>query len=64
MENPVTSRIYVGSVDPLSITVKGNIIHGDQDGIFAAGPIVVKKASLNLFRGVTSPFVSTPLYGG
>jgi hypothetical protein len=62
--DPVTSGIYVGSVDPLSITVKDNIIHSDQDGIFAAGAVVVKKPSLNLFHAVPTPFVSTPAYAG
>ena len=62
--DPVTSGIYVGSVDPLSITVKDNIIHNDQDGIFAAGAVVVKKPSLNLFHAVPTPFVSTPAYAG
>jgi parallel beta-helix repeat protein len=62
--DPNTTAIYVGSVDPLSITVSGNIMHNDVNGIFAAGSVKVKKASVNLFHRVTNPFVSTPVYGG
>jgi hypothetical protein len=62
--DPNSTAIYVGSVDPLSITVADNIMHNDVNGIFAAGSVTVKKASLNLFQRVANPFVSTPVYGG
>jgi hypothetical protein len=60
----VTSGIYLGSVDPLSITIWGNVIHSDQDGIFTAGPVTVNGTFFNRYFGVANPFVSTPTYAG
>ncbi len=59
-----TSGVYVGSVDPLSITISGNIIHNDTDGIFTAGPVTTNGGNFNLFLAVLSSVVTTPVYGG
>ena len=59
-----TSGIYLGSVDPLSVTIWGNVIHNDQDGIFTAGPVSVNGTFFNHYFGVADPFVSTPTYAG
>lgn len=61
--DPVTTGVYIGSFDPLTITIVGNVIHNDQDGIFAAGSPTVEGVSSNLFFGVGAPFV-TSSYGG
>jgi hypothetical protein len=59
-----TSGIYLGSVDSLSITIWGNVIHDDQDGIFTAGAVTVNGTFFNHYFGVADPFVSTPTYAG
>ena len=33
--------MYLGSVSPASVTVAFNAVHGNQYGIFAAGPVTV-----------------------
>lgn len=62
--DPSTTGIYLGSFDPLTITIVDNVIHNDQYGIFAAGGPTVQGASSNQFFDVGTPFVSTPTYGG
>lgn len=62
--DPNTSGIYLGSIDPMSITVSGNTIHNDQDGIFAAGAVTVNGTYSNHFFAVADRFTSTPTYAG
>jgi parallel beta-helix repeat protein len=59
-----TTGVYLGSVDPASVTVAFNLIHGNQYGIFAAGPVTVVGKSFNLFAGDVTPFGSIPVYAG
>jgi parallel beta-helix repeat protein len=58
-----TTGVYLGSVSPLSVVVTGNAIHGNQYGIFAAGPVTVVGKFSNCFN-VAVPFGSTPVYAG
>ena len=44
-----TTGVYVGSVDPLRITVIGNRIHDNHNGIFAAGPVTIVRTNANVF---------------
>jgi hypothetical protein len=62
--DPGTTGVYLGSASPLSVTVALNVIHGNQYGIFAAGPMTVVGKSFNLFFANGSPFGSTPTYAG
>lgn len=48
-----TTGVYVGTVDPLTITIVGNRIHGDHYGIFLAGPVTVHQLQANHFHDVT-----------
>jgi hypothetical protein len=59
-----TTGIYLGDVSPLSITVAGNTILGDQIGIFTAGSINIGKERQNSFVRVATPVAGTPTYSG
>jgi hypothetical protein len=48
-----TTGIYLGSLTPQTITVKGNRIHDDYYGIFMSGPVTMV-AKHNSFLRVTS----------
>lgn len=64
----VTTGIYLGSVESLSITIIGNVIHKDQDGIYAAGTststITVHGSARNRFLHVVNDVVSVSTYAG
>ena len=62
--DPFTTGVFVGSVDPLSVVVKGNLIHNNHYGIFTAGPVTVIGKHHNVFVGVTHRFGSTTPYTG
>jgi parallel beta-helix repeat protein len=62
--DPYTTGIYVGSFDPLSISVTGNVFEGDQYGIFTAGPVFTSGVPFNSYDDVTTPYYNTPDYGG
>jgi parallel beta-helix repeat protein len=47
-----TTGIYLGSLAPQTITVKGNKIHDDYYGIFMSGPVTMTGSS-NQFQNVT-----------
>jgi parallel beta-helix repeat protein len=57
-----TTGVYVGSVDPLAIVVRHNVIQDDHFGIFTAGTITVVGGHRNTYvhvphhRGTTSPY--------
>jgi parallel beta-helix repeat protein len=59
--DPFTTGVYVGSVDPLTIVVRRNLIRNDHFGIFTAGAVTVR-AHGNTYmhvphhRGSTSPY--------
>lgn len=59
-----TTGIYLGDASPLSITVAGNTILGDQIGIFTAGTIGIRKELQNSFVRVATPVAGTPTYAG
>jgi hypothetical protein len=59
-----TTGIYVGSVDPVTITVRGNLIHDNHYGIFTAGKVKVNGAMRNAFVNVAEKRGSTAVYGG
>jgi parallel beta-helix repeat protein len=48
-----TTGIYLGSLSPQTITVKGNQIHDDYYGIFTSGPVTLT-AKNNQFHHVTT----------
>jgi parallel beta-helix repeat protein len=62
--DPATTGVYLGSVSPASVVVAFNAIHGNQYGIFAAGPVTVVGKQFNFFFANGSPFGSTPVYAG
>lgn len=55
--------VYIGDVDPLTVTVSGNTIHDNYYGIFTAGPVTVK-GSNNHFLRVVKNRGSVATYGG
>lgn len=50
-----TTGVFVGSVTPLSITVKNNVIENDKVGVFTSGPVTVTGQQRNAFHNVTTP---------
>lgn len=50
-----TTGVLVATVDPLAITVSGNVISDNQFGIWTTGPATVAGARANAFRDVTEP---------
>jgi nitrous oxidase accessory protein NosD len=59
--DPDTTGVYLGDASPLAITVAGNVISGDHDGIFSAGgPVTVRGTGTNRFRDVAVTSASTP----
>jgi parallel beta-helix repeat protein len=50
-----TTGVFVGSVTPLSITVKNNRIEDNKVGIFTSGPVTVTGQQHNVFRHVDTP---------
>lgn len=63
--DPYTTAVYVGSANPLTITVSGNIIHDDTVGIYADGAgVTVNGANFNWFFGVDHRFVTNMTYEG
>ena len=63
-DDPSTTGVYLGDSSPLSITVAGNTIQGDQIGIFTAGAITIRKEAKNSFVRVATPVAGTPTYSG
>jgi len=61
-DDPETTGVFIGSQDPLSVTVAANVITGDHYGIFTAGPVTIVGGGTNLFLGVAVPFGSKPTY--
>ena len=53
-----TTGVLVGTVDPLTIVVKGNVITGDHFGIWTTGPVTVQHAKNNLFLKVAVPIAT------
>ncbi|HEX5174866.1 MAG TPA: right-handed parallel beta-helix repeat-containing protein [Gaiellaceae bacterium] len=56
-----TTGIYLGSLSPQTITVKGNQIHDDYYGIFTSGPVTLT-AKQNLFHHVTTKVGTFPTF--
>ena len=63
-DDPQTTGIFLGTHDPLTVTVIGNVIHNDYYGIFTAGPVTVNGAQFNLFANVTTKVGSSPTFTG
>jgi nitrous oxidase accessory protein NosD len=63
-DDPSTTGVYLGDASPLSITVAGNTIRGDQIGIFTAGAITIRREQQNSFVRVATPVAGTPAYTG
>lgn len=60
-----TTGVFVGSQDPLTITVAHNTISDDHYGIFTAGPsVTVSGGSSNTFTNVDVQFGSSPVFTG
>ena len=59
-----TTGVYVGSVDPLRITVIGNRIHDNHNGIFAAGPVTIVRTNANVFVHVAVHLATSPTFSG
>jgi parallel beta-helix repeat protein len=62
--DPHTTGVFVGSVDPLWIVVKHNVIRRNHFGIFTAGPVTVRGAHHNLFLHVAHERGHTAVYSG
>lgn len=58
-----TTGIFVGSNDPLSITISHNTIHDDHFGIYTAGPVTVRALPSNRFSAVDVPSYANDTYG-
>jgi hypothetical protein len=56
-----TTGIYLGSLSPQTITVKGNQIRNDYYGIFVSGPVTLV-AKNNHFHHVTTPVGTFPTF--
>jgi parallel beta-helix repeat protein len=50
--NDQTTGVLVGTVDPLTIDVAGNVVTGDHFGIWTTGPVTVQHAKNNRFIDV------------
>jgi parallel beta-helix repeat protein len=59
-----TTGVYVGSVDPLTVTVRRNLVHDDHYGIFTAGSIAVNGAYHNAFVRIAESVGGTSSYSG
>ena len=59
-----TTGVFVGSVDPLKVVVKGNLIHDNHYGIFTAGSVTVIGKRHNAFVRVHSRFGHVSPYAG
>jgi parallel beta-helix repeat protein len=58
-DDPQTTGVFIGSQNPLTISVSGNTVHDDHYGIFTAGAdVTVTGATSNTFTNVTEPFGS------
>jgi nitrous oxidase accessory protein NosD len=58
-----TTGVYLGDASPLTITVRGNVISGDQFGIFTAGgPITVNSVRANVYEHVTTELGTSPTF--
>jgi hypothetical protein len=62
--DPYTTGVFVGSVDPLKVVVRGNVIHDNHFGIFTAGSVTVVGKKLNAFIRVHSRFGHVSPYAG
>jgi parallel beta-helix repeat protein len=49
VQDPQTTGVFVGTVAPVSITVRGNVISGDHFGVFTTGPVTATGESDNVF---------------
>jgi parallel beta-helix repeat protein len=56
-----TTGIYLGSLSPQTIVVKGNEIHDDYYGIFTSGPVTLT-AKNNQFQHVTTKIGTFPTF--
>lgn len=56
-----TTGIYLGSLSPQTITVKGNQIHDDYYGIFTSGPVTLT-ATHNRYHNVTTKVGTFPTF--
>jgi hypothetical protein len=56
-----TTGIYLGSLAPQTITVKGNQIHDDYYGIFTSGPVTLT-GKHNQFHTVTTKIGTFPTF--
>lgn len=60
-----TTGVFIGSQDPLTVTVSGNLISADHLGIFTAGPsVTVDGAASNALHDVDVPLGSSPVFTG
>ena len=58
-----TTGVFIGSQDPLTITVSHNTISDNHYGIFTAGPsVTVTGATTNTFQDVDLEFGSSPTF--
>jgi nitrous oxidase accessory protein NosD len=57
-----TTGIYIGSVEPLAITVRCNVIGPDHFGVFTAGAVTLSGGG-NRYRHVDVPVSSVDTYG-
>jgi parallel beta-helix repeat protein len=60
--DPQTTGIYLGSVDSLSVKVRGNFITDNYYGIFTSGPVTVHRVRANHFVGVTHKLGTFPTF--
>lgn len=55
-----TTAVFVGTVDPLSITFSGNTFQSNQVGIFNVGPVTEPGAASSTFTGISTKVTDAP----
>jgi parallel beta-helix repeat protein len=62
----LTTGVFIGSEDHLSITVLGNVIHNDYYGVFTASPngVTVNGLAFNAYLADTVPWYALTSYSG
>lgn len=64
-DDTLTTGVFIGSQDPLDISVAHNTISDDHYGVFTAGQsITVSGGTSNTFTNVDVPFGSAPAFTG
>lgn len=58
-----TTGVFIGSNDPLGITVSHNTIHDNHFGVYTAGPVTAHALKSNRYTQVDVPLFANETYG-